>query len=222
MSERALALIRQLKHMAGKHPQKSHGREGAGGSLAAVGSPVKYGVNKGVVAKVRSNKAGDEVVDIDLYPKGSMNGIKASELSAWSDPPNDLKTQATGGDAIDPYWKKVAGGSSTVVYHGTDVNSAKRIMREGLKPGTGPNKYSDTLIEADAKRKPSVFLTSDNDQANAYGEGGAVLKIRIPKSAYPEVKLDEIDFEEFAQTENFRMERTIPASWIEGYELVED
>lgn len=123
---------------------------------------------------------------------------------------------------IDAYWQRVAGTASTSVMHGTSVEAAKQILKTGIDKST-ENQYG---LEDD--RSPAVYITADKYQAIAYGEGKgmggqyAIVHINVPKSAYGDVKVDELDLNEFGQEKNFRIEQRIPAEWVTRVDIMEN
>ena len=70
MSERALELIRQLKHLPGKHPQKSHGgnrgSSGGGSGNAAAAELLTTQRRKDLFAKLQQLKVTDDIESVEL------------------------------------------------------------------------------------------------------------------------------------------------------------
>ncbi len=125
--------------------------------------------------------------------------------------------------AIDEHWAaQSGGGGATLVYHGTAADAAESIKRDGLQP------FDGNRLGYGKGRPPSVYFSTDRYQAVSYGEGNmmvygadsfALVRIRVPKEAAHEVKLDEADHEAFGLTENFRIARAVPPEWIVGIDI---
>jgi len=95
-------------------------------------------------------------------------------------------------------------GKSLAVYHGTSIESAKKIKNEGLK----------TRKASIGKRPPSVYFMNDFQSTRDYvqesyleeGEGYAIIEFEIPPGA------QVIEDEE--EGDSYRIETDVPANFI--------
>lgn len=84
-----------------------------------------------------------------------------------------------------------------VMYHGTSVKKAKKILKEGLKPGCPPlYEESGTFFDLDSgtyESKDVVYLTTKLKDAKEFAGNAA----RVEKNGEPcvlEVNVEEIDY----------------------------
>ena len=143
MSERALELIRQLKHMAGKHPQKSHGRRSG---FMYSGNPIEAAQRAG--ASGFTAERGHE--EREQYMRDYAHEIGYAGTAAEV---SDLSR--TGGPTIVRYASAAYGLESLQ----GDVYLANGNSGSGIYFG-GPNASNKTVVNS-TELKISAKLTSD-------------------------------------------------------------
>lgn len=111
------------------------------------------------------------------------------------------------------------------VYHGTSVNAAEKIRREGLRRPKRGDVYGGTR-----RREPSVYFSTSEATARKYGQDHAsrfghtyrsqyaIVEFRIPKGT--RVIRDEASGLGYGKRSEFRMEQDVPPGWITNVETV--
>jgi hypothetical protein len=113
--------------------------------------------------------------------------------------------------------QKIEGSAN--MYHGTSIEFADEILWDGLKKQSNASKS----VIGGGVRPESVYMSTDHDQARAYGEAFAtgsyaIVEISIPSKHQGEVLQDEYDLENFGIENNYRIERDVPTEWISKIE----
>jgi len=109
------------------------------------------------------------------------------------------------------------------MYHGTSDKFIDDIIWDGLKKQSNASKS----VIGGGERPASVYMSTDYDQARAYGEAFAtgsygIVEVAVPKEYQEKVLQDEYDLENFGIENNYRIERDIPPVWISKITLYEN